>query len=783
MGAEPFSSTVSGNTGVQVKNTLGLLPVIALSAALTGPAFAQSTTPAAPGSTIDVGEVTVEGDGDGRATANANDDSTAIGRLPGNVQDIPQVVNVIPEAVIRQQAATTLDEVLRNVPGVTLVIGEGGGGFNGSSFRIRGQSAQTDLYVDGLRDFGTYTRDSFNMESVQVFKGPTSETFGMGTTGGAVNTQSKTAKLENFIDVTAGGGSGPQGRGTFDFNRMINETTAFRVNGMIHGGQIADRDEMDADRWGLAATVGFGIGTDLEYNLSFFHQKDNRMLDYGIPVFAAGTYGTGLNQVVIDEGAPASEFGVPRSNFYGLENDADNSQVDMLTGRLKYEANDWLTIYNDTRISYYDRYWTPQAVGCNATCIGNYFDGLPGTVTRGGPSPTDQSGWAAQNVTTAVAKFETGQFRHEFVAGLDMHTQHNERETNSYWNGAAWVTTKPSTTLLDPDSSTSLDVLKNGGFTRSDARNVGVFVSDRFWLTEQLSISGGLRWDWYSVDSTVRNADNATTNPGLVSSTSKDSVLFNPKAALIWEPTPDQTYYVSWARSATPQGMAVSTASGTPTGNVNLDPEENDNYEVGAKINLLDGRLGLSGAIFQTDKNNAVVDDGVTITANSGEKQRIRGVELGVSGQVTDALTLTASYTYLDAKYTMAYTNVGTTANPDFRPNDAVIGNQVQYTPEHAATFWATYDASRHIENSIGGKLLVATGVTYQSKVYLNNTNTSAVPENISWDAMIAYEKENYRLALNVKNITDRLNYDQVYTNRVVPSSGRTFFLTAGAKF
>jgi catecholate siderophore receptor len=534
---------------------------------------------------------------------------------------------------------------------------------------------------------------------------------------------------------------------------------------------------MDADRWGVAATVGFGIGTDLEYNLSFFHQKDDRMLDYGIPVFGPGTYGTGPNQVTIDEGRPSSEFGVPRSNFYGLENDADDSQVDMLTGRLKYEANDWLTIYNDTRVSYYDRYWTPQAVGCNATCIGNYFDGLPGTVTRGGPSPTYQEGWAAQNVTTAVAKFDTGGLRHEFVAGLDMHTQHNERFSHSYWDGAAWAS-KPSTTLVDPDSSTSLEAVRNGGYGKSDAHNIGIFASDRVWLTEQLSISGGVRWDWYSVDSTTRIADNAPSNAGDVAATSSDSVLFNPKAAVIWEPTPDQTYYVSWARSATPQGLAVSTATGnSAAGQDGLDPEESENFEIGAKINLFDGRLGLSGAVFQTNKDNAFGfnENGDAIV--TGEKQRVRGFEIGASGQVADAWTVTAAYTYLDPVILEGF------GRGSVVPDPALEGNQIAYTPKHSFSLWTTYDASRHIEDSIGGKLLLATGVTYQSKVYLNNTNTSAVPENISWDAMVAYEKENWRLALNVKNITDRLNYSQVYSNRVVPSSGRTFFLTAGAKF
>src|SRR4051812_14555322 len=198
---------------------------------------------------------------DGRQP-NTLQEGTGLSRLPGRIQDTPQAISVIPGEVIRQQQATTLEQALRNVPGITVSAGEGNGGLNGDQFRIRGFQAKNDVYLDGLRDFGVYARDSFNIGDVVVIKGPSSETLGLGTAGGAINIVSKRALLTDFTAVDGLGGSGPTARGTFDVNRRIDATAAIRITGMVHRQDIQDRDFVKSDRAGIAASLGFGLGTD-----------------------------------------------------------------------------------------------------------------------------------------------------------------------------------------------------------------------------------------------------------------------------------------------------------------------------------------------------------------------------------------------------------------------------------------------------------------------------------------------------------------------------------------
>lgn len=194
--------------------------------------------------------------------ANALEASTGLSRLPGTVQDTPQTITVISQETMQQQGVTTLEQALRNVPGVTVSIGEGGGGMNGDQFRIRGFQAKGDIYVNGLRDFGVYVRDSFAYQNVEVFKGPTSETFGSGTTGGAINSELKQAHRGNVYDIEGQFGSGPLYRGVFDVNQQLNDTTAVRIVGMVNEQDVVDRDHIESDRWGLMGSLGFGLGTN-----------------------------------------------------------------------------------------------------------------------------------------------------------------------------------------------------------------------------------------------------------------------------------------------------------------------------------------------------------------------------------------------------------------------------------------------------------------------------------------------------------------------------------------
>jgi catecholate siderophore receptor len=252
---------------------------------------------------------------------------TGVDRLPQPIEDQPQSVHVIDSELLQQQAVTTLDQAVRNIPGITANTGEGGGATAGDSFRIRGFDAANDISTDGLRDFGVYTRDSFNVESVQVFLGPSGATFGRGSFGGAVNTTSKFARADDFTVVHGALGSADLARATLDLNRQLGDNTAVRLNLMAHQAGLADIDVVESNRWGAAAGVSFGLGTQTTADLLYFHQTDNRIPYYGVPV-----------------STPTGQLGRPlpvdRSNFYGTEHDHDDTQADVVTFKLGHRATD-----------------------------------------------------------------------------------------------------------------------------------------------------------------------------------------------------------------------------------------------------------------------------------------------------------------------------------------------------------------------------------------------------------------------------------------------------------
>lgn len=746
-----------------VKTTLGLLPLIAVSAALATPAFAQSAQPGENGA-VPLSEISVEGEG---TPENATQADVDLGRIPGKVKDVPQVVNVVTPKVMEEQNTQTLEQVLRNVPGVTMAIGEGGGGLNGDQFKIRGFEAKNDVYSDGLRDFGVYVRDSFTYEGVQVFKGPSGENFGMGNVGGAINTQTKKAHLGDSLYVEGQAGTAPMGRAMVDWNRQLSETSALRFVLMGHLEDVAGRDHVESNRAGFLGTFSTGIGTDLTWDVSYMYQHGDRTPDYGVPMVANGTAS------IDNPSRPITEFGVDRSTFYGKAQDHDIFNTHALTSRVKWEADDVWTVYNDSRLSYYDRDFSTSVPGCNSGCSANFFAGLPAFLSGyGGGNPTyEQSSWGIQNVTTGVAKFETGSLRHELVVGFDAFYQSNSRD--------AFRVSGKDASIVDvrnPDPTYNLPytVDRNpAGDRESTGTNLALFASDRVWLTEQFSILAGGRLDYF--DASYWQRATSSTNPTPID-LSQDTTAFSPKASLIWEPTPEQTYYATWARSFTPAGQFVTNASsGLPATQRDIDPEESDLFEVGAKWSLFDGRMGLTAAAFQIEKSNATATDANTgDPIQTGEEQRVRGIELGVSGLITDAWTVGASYSYLDSE--ILYANPAADGTPS--PN---IGNRVSYTPENAFSLWTSYEVSRHLD--MEGRLDLGGGIFYSDAYFSNSANSGKIPSSFSLDAFVAYEYKDWKIALNAYNLTNELNYSTGWSNRAVVAPGRSFVLTVGAKF
>jgi len=729
------------------------------------------------------------------ASGNTNQSGTGLGRLPGTLQDTPQTVNVIPQKLIKEQKITTVDQALRSVPGVTVAIGEGGGGMNGDQFRIRGLQAKGDLYVDGLRDFGVYVRDSFAYEQVQVIKGPSSESFGMGTTGGVINLQQKTAHLGDSQEYEVTVGNGPYYRSTIDINKQINATTAARAVGMWHNQDVVGRDHVYSDRWGFLGSLGFGLGTDTTLTLNYLHQDGERRPDMGVPIATPpAALGGGF-------GRPVTEVpGVSRKNYYGKYTDLDDSTADILTARLSSKVAPGITFYNDSRIAFYDRYFAQTVVNCNntnasafapaQTCATDLFDNNPNTVPIygfGGPAGFEQQTWGAQNVSTLVAKFKTGWMRHEAVAGVDLFFQNDRRTglSNSLANAATaanpYQNGNPPTnpplkergSVYDPNFSTANIVSKNyNSRKKGEAYNAGVFVSDRAWLTEQFSILGGVRWDYYHAS---YRATNTTGAWNAANSIDEDAVtrFWSPKASAIWEPSKNETYYVSWARSFSPPGQFVGNDNNSITdvcstcpGYQIPDPEENEMWEAGAKLSLFDQRLGLTGAVFRVDKSNQSYDDGTGNVVQTGDAIRVQGVELGMSGTLTDFWTAQIAYAYLDGE-------VRSGANR---------GKEAPFIAHNNVTVWTTFEISKLMP--LGpGKAQVGGGITYSSDYFTNTTNTSVIPSNFSFDAMASYELDGWRAAVNGYNLTDELNYDAGFGNRAVVSAGRTVLFTLGKKF
>lgn len=710
--------------------------------------------------------------------SNSLDAGTGIARLPGTVRDTPQTVNVIGQTQIREENVTTLEQALRSVPGVTVNIGEGGGGMNGDQFRIRGFQAKGDIYIDGLRDFGVYVRDSFAYEQVQVLKGPSSETFGMGTTGGAINIEQKKAHLGDAASFDVTVGTGAMVRTTIDVNKQINSTTAARAVAMYHDQEIVDRDHLYSDRWGFLGSVAFGLGTDTKLTLNYLHQSGRRKPDMGVPIFDPDGAGGPIL------GRPVTEFGVSRKNFYGKSTDLDDSDVDMLTARFSRRVNEAVTITNDTRLAMYSRYFAQTVVNCatGTACGDSILDGtFTGAYGFGGPAGFDQESWGIQNVTTVAAKFHTGMLRHEFVAGIDVFYQ-NDARTNLINSGAKTPGTIGNPMYQNPPGfSVDRNPLAR---KKAESDNIALFASDRVWLTPEFSLLGGIRWDRFSA--AYKATDTSTglwegctpaptpTNPlaeTCAVDSSSDTSFFSPKASVIWEPTKQQTYYVSYARSFSSLAGQFITNDNASIGNDTMEPEENTLWEAGAKWAFMDGRVGVTAALFRVDKSNARIEDpGSGNTIATGEKQRVQGVELGLTGKLTDAWTVQAAYAYMDSEI------LSSVATP------AHAGNRVAFVPEHAVSVWTTLEISKLV-NLGPGKTTLGAGIRYADDIYANSANGSIIPATFTFDGMISYERDGWRLAANGYNLSNELNYDGSFGNRAVVAAGRTFLFTVGKKF
>ena len=732
-------------------------------------------------------------------------DESASSKFTAPLLDTPKSVTVIPQEVMRQINATTLTETLRATPGITFGAGEGGNPVGDRPF-LRGYDSQSSTYVDGLRDIAPSTREVFNLESVEVIKGPDSTTGGRGGAGGSVQLYSKTPKKENFFNGSVGLGTDSYKRATLDLNRLVGETVAVRLNAMAFDADIPGRSGPDNKRWGIAPSISFGLGTPTRVTLSYFHMQSDDMPDGGVPYFLPASYpSSGVVKL-------RPTYGGNRENWYGAySRDYRKDKSDALTLQVEHDFSPQAKLKNVTRLtkSRQDYVWTQPD-----DSQGNARNGLVWRRVNSSLRDID----TLANVTELSGKAETGSIKHSYAVGLELsrekaandgYTQLNAAYSaqNKCAGGAGLGSSFVCTSLFYPTPNDPWlgTFVANNNPTRYKTTTASLYAFDTVELSPQWLINAGLRLDRYKTEQT--NAYPTSTAAGGMSlpritslvrpQFSQKDTLLNYQLGVVYKPAPNGSIYASVGTSSTPGGSTLgqgsetqglsATVGGVANTALDLKPEKNRSIELGTKWELLDKRLSLTGALFQIETTNARITNPTDGSVTMAGDKRVRGLELGVSGNVTRELQIFGGYTLLNSEgKNLGLVNVGSAAAPRYMVN-AATGQPFPNTPKHSASIWASYKPTQ--------AWTVGLGAFYQSEVYggygyASGTNgmtliKRSVPGYTRVDAMVAYAiNKNVNLQLNVQNLTDKTYYNTAYsTHYANMAPGRQATLTANFAF
>jgi catecholate siderophore receptor len=649
--------------------------------------------------------------------------------------DISQSIDSIDRKELSEEHLTLVQDALRNVPGVTLNSGEGGA--HGDSVNLRGLSIPDSFFMDGVRDIGQYRRDTFNTETIAVLLGPASAVFGRGSTSGVINSISKQPLLTPLTALSVSGGQANYFRATGDFNQPLSSTAAVRVTMMDQSNGVVDRDQVHYKSYGVAPTLAMGIDTPTRLTLSYYKQVENNLPDYGIPFV---------------DGEPAH---VDRSNFYGLANyDRTRTNTDIGTLRFEHDFNDRVTVSDSARYANYGFLYL-----VTGSFQGNdYVDAPPpGTpyadiaISRDQPSSGGTTSLLI-NRTDVTAKFDRGSYSDALTAGLELSKE--QSNVSRYQNGLDDI---PATPLLAPVPfyypPTPLNVYS---MPKGRGNDISPYLLDSMALGPHWDVDLGFRWDRFK---------SSFSEPISGTAFDRTDTFVSPRVAVIYKPDHTQSYYLSYGTSYNP---AIEYLIIAPSDN-SLSPEKNSTVELGTKVKVLNGRIELTGVLFDTHVKNVRISDPDDPTVQEAPfDQVVKGVELGASGYLTDIWEITANYTHLNDEITES-------------TDPLSVGRFAPNTPHDGVNVWSTIEPAKAW--NLGG------GFTAVSHRYADTENTAGVPQYVVFNAMASYQvNEHFKLQLNLNNVTDKLYFTGVYytgvqENHALPSAGRTLIGTAAYRF
>jgi catecholate siderophore receptor len=659
-------------------------------------------------------------------------------KLTEPLRDIPQTITVISHEVMEEQAATTLRDVLRNVAGITFQAGEGGVPA-GDQLSIRGFSARTDMFVDGVRDFGGYSRDSFNMEQVEVAKGPTSSLAGRGSTGGAINQVSKAPHLDPRINATVGLGNASYQRATVDVNQPLDGSpipgTALRLNAMWTDADTPNRDQVTNSRWGVAPSLALGAGTHSRATVSYFKLKQDNLAEYGLPWVPVNT---NPELQAYQNSAPP----VAQTNFYGLlGRDYEKTNSDLATLELSRDLTGSSTIRNLTRRG--------RSVRDSVITAPRFISVNTSTDINRQLQSRDMVDDILANQTNLTSRFRTGTLIHALSAGLEFSSESSE-------NFARFAPTAPLADLYHPDPFDPYPgpIVRSGASTRGTADSTAAYAFDTLSVGNHLELTGGLRWDRFAVD----YESIATT--GIATPFERTDDMVSGRGGVIVKPRVEGSIYLGYGTSFNPsaEGLSLSAA------NVILEPEKTKNIEAGTKWDLFRQQLSATAAIFRTAKTNARtpgINAGDPPTVLAG-KQTVDGFEFGVSGRVGRWWTTIANYAHMRS-------------NIDRSNTAAELDQSLALTPENTLALWTTFALPKGL--GVGG------GAQFMDSVFRNATNTASVPSYWLINATASYEVNTHlTLRMNANNLADSEYIDRVGGGHYIPGPGRLVMVTASVK-
>ena len=665
-------------------------------------------------------------------------------RRTRDIADTPQTMSVLTKSQIEESGKTELKDILSAQPGITLGTGEGGNSF-GDRYIIRGYEARSDIYTDGLREPGLITRETFALEQVEITKGPSSTFAGRGSTGGAVNSVTKKAStMDDLSEVSVGLGRGGAQRYTFDHNKAVSDDFAVRVNGLFTEADIPDRGPASEKRFGGLISTIYQVSDDVVLSADYYSFRSDDMTD-------PGTY--------LVNGKPDKKV-----QYVGQEGlDFQESEADVATFKVDVDLGDGMRLENKTR----------YGTTANDYIVTAYSVGRAGIRSFTGWQDNEYIG----NQTNFILDADIADMRHTIVAGIEYGQE--KVATGNY------SVTTDSIGTIDPyapiNNSWQGSVSKNNKRNDLDLTTISAYLMDTITINEDWEVFAGVRYDQFdyelwAAESTSRNG---TVTPETVYS--YDDSFINGHFGVVFSPWENGNVYASWSTSSNINGGEADAGTSCgygglcsdTNGNYKADPEQSTNLEIGTKWNLMEEKLLATAAIFQITKDD-VIESGVDSYSTGGTfntgKNRVEGIELGLSGNITDKLSAQFGVAIMDSETLKSYDPVNE-GKPKANFADESANLQVRYQLDSAF--------------AVGGV------ITYSSEIYGGQPDAAAretieLPSYSVVDLFASYKiNDNLDVRANLNNIADKQYYTAVYRGGAIVYIGdaRSADLTVSYRF